>query len=50
MPKDVEIDDAIYDDVAHLANIAEYETTEAFIVEVLTRRTRSILETFGLYK
>ncbi len=50
MPKEIEIDEAVYEDVAHIAKIAEYETAEAFIEEVLTRRTRSILETFGLYE
>ncbi|MCI0480977.1 MAG: hypothetical protein L0213_05260 [Candidatus Dadabacteria bacterium] len=50
MPKEVDIDDEVYEDVTRIAQIAEYDDTEAFIVEVLTRRTRSILETFGLYK
>lgn len=50
MPREVDIDDAIYEDVTRIAKIAEYETAEAFVEEVLTRRTRSILETFGLYE
>jgi hypothetical protein len=50
MPREVEIDDAVFEDVARIAKIAEFETAEAFIEETLTRRTRSILETFGLYE
>ncbi|UCE27498.1 MAG: hypothetical protein JSW52_01730 [Candidatus Coatesbacteria bacterium] len=50
MSPTVTIEDDRYAEFEMLAELAGYASTDEFIVEVLKRRTRSVLETFGLYE
>jgi hypothetical protein len=49
VPHNLNIEDDNYAEFEKLAELAGYESADAFIVEVLARRTSSVLETFDLY-
>lgn len=50
MPRDLNIEDERYSNCEKLAEMAGFASAEEFIAEVLRRRTRAVLETFGLYE